>query len=138
MSSSKIFIESDDELAIKKAKKWGTSNGFEVVVSRKTETEETKDGNSGLELPEGATTVLTHKLANNIINIPSNGENDIVKLHDVTRVALESALKKTNGNIMATSKALGMGRATVYRKIRIYNIDKSFYRREKLSWKKAA
>ena len=136
MSSSKIIIESDDELAIKKAKKWGTSNGFEVVVNGSTENGEARD--EAVELPEGASTVLTYQLADNIVNIPSNDSGDIVKLHDVTRVALETALKKTNGNIMATSKALGMGRATVYRKIRIYNIDKSFYRRDKINWKKAA
>lgn len=136
MSSSKIFIESDDELAIKKAKKWGSSNGFEVIVNEGVENGEAREDN--IELPEGASTILTYKLADNIVNMPSNNSGDIVKLHDVTRVALETALKKTNGNIMATSKALGMGRATVYRKIRIYNIDKSFYRREKINWKKAA
>ena len=130
MTSSKIIVVSNDKYDIKKARNWADSNGFQVLVSNSENFENA--------LPTGASTVSKIKEPNNLVSFPERPSTDILKLADVTKFALESALKKTGGNIMATSKALGMGRATVYRKIKIYNIDKSLFRRDKIGIKKAA
>lgn len=39
-------------------------------------------------------------------------------------IAIEAELERTNGNITEAAKNLGIGRATLYRKISQYNIKK--------------
>ncbi len=120
----KMIIEGADDEAVEMAKDWGNNNGFDVAVN--------KDN----ELPAGSSKAPDTEDAGNLISLV--GDQDTLSLSDVTKVTVERALRQTGGNIMATSKILGMGRATVYRKIRIYKIDKSLFRKDRLKIKKAA
>ncbi len=44
-------------------------------------------------------------------------ENEIVPLRDLERLAIEHALKVTNGSVTVAAQKLGIGRATLYRRI---------------------
>ncbi|MGL4687485.1 MAG: helix-turn-helix domain-containing protein, partial [Fusobacteriaceae bacterium] len=50
-------------------------------------------------------------------------EQEIYALDDVERVVIAIALQKTRWNKQETSKLLGIGRTTLYEKIRKYGLD---------------
>jgi transcriptional regulator of acetoin/glycerol metabolism len=45
--------------------------------------------------------------------------------------AIENAIAAYKGNLTEAAKALGIGRATLYRKVRLFNIDPNAARRRK-------
>ncbi len=47
----------------------------------------------------------------------------LLSLEEIERIAIEKTLQEVNGNIASASKILEIGRSTLYRKIRKYNID---------------
>ncbi len=49
-------------------------------------------------------------------------EDEIIPLDDIEKQALVNALRITNNNIQQTAKALGINRATVYRKLEKYGL----------------
>ncbi|SFD22503.1 sigma-54-dependent Fis family transcriptional regulator [Clostridium uliginosum] len=49
-------------------------------------------------------------------------ETEVIPIKNLEKKAIEDAIKKCNGNIQMTSKLLNIGRATLYRKIKKYNI----------------
>jgi transcriptional regulator with PAS, ATPase and Fis domain len=52
----------------------------------------------------------------------SNGVNTVIPLEQVERCAILSALLKTKGDRAAAAHFLGIGRTTLYRKLRVYGI----------------
>ena len=50
------------------------------------------------------------------------GEGDIRPLQEEEKRLLSRALKATRGNVRRAAKLLGIGRATLYRKIQIYDL----------------
>jgi DNA-binding NtrC family response regulator len=48
--------------------------------------------------------------------------NDIVPLHELERQAIENALKRTRGDRSVAAQLLGIGRTTLYRKLKEYRI----------------
>lgn len=44
------------------------------------------------------------------------------------RHAIEAALKRNHGNVTKTCKALGIGRTTLYRKVRKYKLECDLHR----------
>ena len=50
-------------------------------------------------------------------------EQEIYSLEEVERVVIAIALQKTRWNKQETSKILGIGRTTLYEKIRKYGLD---------------
>lgn len=126
MSKPKMIIVDADDSAAEMAKSWGNANGFDVLL----------DNENNVNLPEGSRKAPTSEDSGNLVSL--TGWQNTLNISDVTKATLEKALNKTYGNIMATSKILGMGRATVYRKIRVYGIDKSSFRKDRLKIKKAA
>jgi DNA-binding NtrC family response regulator len=51
-------------------------------------------------------------------------EKEVYELADVERIVIASALQKTRWNKQETAKLLGIGRTTLYEKIRKYKLDK--------------
>jgi DNA-binding NtrC family response regulator len=52
-------------------------------------------------------------------------------MNDLEAQAIEQAIHAYRGNLTEAAKALGIGRATLYRKVKLYNIDPSSARRKK-------
>ncbi len=52
---------------------------------------------------------------------------DLLPLTKLEELAIKGALKATGGNISRAAKVLGIGRATLYRKMRKYDIDYERY-----------
>lgn len=52
-------------------------------------------------------------------------------INELEAVAIQNAIQNFNGNLTEAAKALGIGRATLYRKVKQYNIDPSLARKKK-------
>lgn len=74
----------------------------------------------------------------NVVPFPSmnnmvsgGGEPRVQKMEDLEARAIEDAIGQYKGNLTEAAKALGIGRATLYRKVKQYQIDPSAARRKK-------
>ncbi len=68
----------------------------------------------------------------NVLPFPTNGQNGpVLKMDDVEAKAIQSAIEQYKGNLTEAAKALGIGRATLYRKVKQYHLDPSSVRKKK-------
>jgi transcriptional regulator with GAF, ATPase, and Fis domain len=62
----------------------------------------------------------------------TGGEDHKVRtINELESIAIENAIHEFNGNLTEAAKALGIGRATLYRKVKQYNIDPSSARKKR-------
>lgn len=71
-----------------------------------------------------------------ILQFPTGGsqmmhDSKVQTINELESVAIQNAIQNFNGNLTEAAKALGIGRATLYRKVKQYNIDPSSARRKK-------
>ncbi len=67
-----------------------------------------------------------------VLAFPTPGENQQVqKMDHLEAQAIENAILQYKGNLTEAAKALGIGRATLYRKVKQYQIDPSVARKKK-------
>ena len=60
------------------------------------------------------------------------GEDHKVRtINELESIAIENAIHEFGGNLTEAAKALGIGRATLYRKVKQYNIDPSSARKKR-------
>ncbi|MBX7231396.1 MAG: hypothetical protein K1X29_04855 [Bdellovibrionales bacterium] len=52
-------------------------------------------------------------------------------INELESVAIEDAINEYEGNLTEAAKALGIGRATLYRKVKQYNIDPTLARKKR-------
>lgn len=70
----------------------------------------------------------------NVVPFPTQmtgGEPRVQKMEDLEARAIEEAIMQFKGNLTEAAKALGIGRATLYRKVKQYHIDPSAARKKK-------
>lgn len=70
--------------------------------------------------------------ANNVVSFPFQASEKVQKMEDMEAKAIEAAIHQYKGNLTEAAKALGIGRATLYRKVKQFHIDPSQARRRKL------
>jgi DNA-binding NtrC family response regulator len=63
----------------------------------------------------------------------SHGEEGgkVRTINELESIAIENAIHEFGGNLTEAAKALGIGRATLYRKVKQYNIDPSSARKKR-------
>ena len=54
-------------------------------------------------------------------------------MEELENMAIREAIREFNGNLTEAAKALGIGRATLYRKVKQYRIDLTAIRRKKMA-----
>ena len=92
-------------------------------------------------LASGSNPVTTDNLTGgggNVINFPTNMNNstnnaNVQKMEELEAHAIENAIVQYKGNLTEAAKALGIGRATLYRKVKQYHIDPSAARKKKMA-----
>ena len=57
-----------------------------------------------------------------LINLPPN---EVVPLRDLERLAIEHALRVTGGSVSLAAQKLGIGRATLYRRIASFELSQN-------------
>ncbi len=63
----------------------------------------------------------------------SSSGGSIETMEQLEAKAIESAISQFKGNLTEAAKALGIGRATLYRKVKHYSIDPNAARRKKVA-----
>lgn len=128
MTQSKFIIVSEDPVLIQKAKDFALNCGMECEVRN-------PHANSGFypSLASGSNPLTNNGgFAGNSNVVPFPSQNSKVsKMNDLEAQAIEQAIHAYRGNLTEAAKALGIGRATLYRKVKLYNIDPSNARRKK-------
>jgi DNA-binding NtrC family response regulator len=77
---------------------------------------------------------VDHSNTNNVVAFPTNTmDGRVQKMEDLEAKAIETAINQYKGNLTEAAKALGIGRATLYRKVKQYHIDPSQARRRKIA-----
>jgi transcriptional regulator of acetoin/glycerol metabolism len=62
---------------------------------------------------------------------PADNKRSVATINQLESAAIENAIAAFKGNLTEAAKALGIGRATLYRKVKQYNIDPSAARKKK-------
>lgn len=75
----------------------------------------------------------TEVAGSNVVQFPSqmNAHAPVQKMEDIEAQAIEDAITQFKGNLTEAAKALGIGRATLYRKVKQYQIDPAAARKKK-------
>lgn len=67
-----------------------------------------------------------------LFGTPSTSASNVQKMEELEAHAIENAIVQYKGNLTEAAKALGIGRATLYRKVKQYHIDPSAARKKKV------
>ena len=115
----KLILISSDEGLIKQAREWAEKKGLEFA--QKAPEEPAAPETADLEAADNVVPISGGLI------LPS-GRRDcdlsLKSFDDVQKEAVQKALNVSKGNISQVSKILNIGRATVYRKIRQYHIER--------------
>lgn len=134
MGRSLVIVVSDDPTVIQKTQTMGMGGNVSVKVYTADQWNnhlEDKTFRSQLiaqvvsSSPTGATVLPFPTPANG-----TNGKDKSVStINDLESMAIRNAIFEYKGNLTEAAKALGIGRATLYRKVKQYNIDPSLARK---------
>jgi transcriptional regulator of acetoin/glycerol metabolism len=139
MVRSQFIVVSDDQALIQKAQQFGQMHGVPVQVQSPEQHQATVT-----ELPSlvaghtavGGTGAFTGTEGAKVLQFPGNQQSadtrrGVATINQLESVAIEQAIAAFKGNLTEAAKALGIGRATLYRKVKQYNIDPSMARKKK-------
>lgn len=85
-------------------------------------------------LSTGTNPLTSEPAGSNVVAFPTqHTDGKVQKMEDLEAKAIESAINQYKGNLTEAAKALGIGRATLYRKVKQYHIDPSQARRRKMA-----
>lgn len=140
MPRTNVFIVSDDAEVIEKAKSHFAPQGITVNVYAPNQFREGMDNTffrsqllNGMPSLTGGTSPVENR--GNVLPFPtasaSASADKVATMNELESKAIENAIVQFRGNLTEAAKALGIGRATLYRKVKLYQIDPSFARRKR-------
>ena len=132
MLKSKLIIVSDSSQVVESAKSVAYHHGIKLEVYSTGEWSN-KD-NSEESAPINGFPVGHGQQGAKILPFPGSksadsGASPVQTINQMESEAIKEAIFKFNGNLTEAAKALGIGRATLYRKVKLYDIDPSEARR---------
>lgn len=138
MVRSSVIVVSDDQLLIQKAHQFGMVNSVTVKVMTPAEYEASTNKGEVPSLVAGAGQSENTSMAK-VLPFPgtagfaggSDARRSVSTIDQLESVAIESAITAFKGNLTEAAKALGIGRATLYRKVKAYNLDPATARKKK-------
>lgn len=86
-------------------------------------------------LASGTSPINSDVGGGNVIQFPTPTatSSSVQKMEELEAHAIENAIVQYKGNLTEAAKALGIGRATLYRKVKQYHIDPSAARKKKVA-----
>ncbi len=127
-NSTLIFI-SDNQDDIHKARQWSNEYNYNIKTFTSLQWQ------NGLSNPAFRSRFFTtpnHSNMGQVVPFPDNTSKhseatgpSTSTIKDVEKVAIQEAIYVFKGNLTKTAASLGIGRATLYRKVKLYNIDLS-------------
>lgn len=143
MGRNTMILISDNPDLTQKARTWGQGVGCTVMVyssmewARGMQDPNFRNGLVG-EVPALALGSSPVDTGAKILPFPTGGSagagHDDDKVHTINELeslAIKNAIHQFGGNLTEAAKALGIGRATLYRKVKQYNIDPSAARKKR-------
>lgn len=134
MGRSTIYVVSDDYGVIERARAFGHSLGVQVDVFSPSEWDQKMQSPlaAGTSPVQSGAKILAFPSATARYAEAADQEAGKVRtINELESMAIENAIFEFNGNLTEAAKALGIGRATLYRKVKQYNIDPSAARRKR-------
>lgn len=133
MGRSILICVTDDLSVQNKAREFGLHNNITVNCYSSSQWTE------GLENPSFRSQHHTEPVSlkpgvqnsggGKVIQFPNvMGDKKVATMNELESEAIKNAIAEYRGNLTEAAKALGIGRATLYRKVKQYNIDPSFAR----------
>ena len=127
-NSTLIFI-SDNQSDIHKARQWSNEHNYNIKTFTSLQWQ------NGLSNPAFRSRFFTTPNLNmgQVVPFPDSNTRQsemtigpsTSTIKDVEKVAIQEAIYVFKGNLTKTAASLGIGRATLYRKVKLYNIDLS-------------
>jgi transcriptional regulator of acetoin/glycerol metabolism len=137
MVRSSVIVVSDDQLLIQKAHQFGMVNSVTVKVMTPAEYEALTHKGEVPSLVAGNGQSENTSMAK-VLPFPGtagfgggDARRSVSTIDQLESVAIESAITAFKGNLTEAAKALGIGRATLYRKVKAYNLDPATARKKK-------
>lgn len=134
MSRNKVIVVSEDNALIESSRSYFSSMGVSVQVYspaqwNEHESAKYKGGSAlaGGSSPVEKSNVLPFPTASN----HSQADSKVATIDELESKAIENAIMQYRGNLTEAAKALGIGRATLYRKVKQYQIDPSSARKKR-------
>lgn len=129
MARSVMYVVCDDFMVSQKARTWGQENGVEVKVyshSQWNNTFRDLSSASGVRTDGVVLTGGAQPVGGKVLSFPSaTPGKKVASMDEIESQAIIGAINEYKGNLTEAAKALGIGRATLYRKVKQYNIDPS-------------
>jgi len=136
MARDLFYLVSEDYNVIEKTRAYCQSQGLQLEVYNHQDWESKMSGKTVPSLSSGQAPV---EHGATIIPFPGNNQNTVAEqqggrvrtINELESMAIENAIYEFNGNLTEAAKALGIGRATLYRKVKQYNIDPGLARKKR-------
>ena len=136
MARDVFYLVSDNYQLIERMKSFCQAQGVTCEVYSPGEWEKRMGGQGQSALTtgqapvqQGGATIIPFPGGNNHTN--TGGDGKVKTINGLESIAIENAIFEFNGNLTEAAKALGIGRATLYRKVKQYNIDPSVARKKR-------
>jgi DNA-binding NtrC family response regulator len=131
MVRTMMIVIGDDQVQCEKMKAFGQGNGCTVEVYTSAEWANKSKGEMtslsiGMQPVQEGAKILQFPQP----NTNSSDDKKVRTINELESLAIENAIHEYGGNLTEAAKALGIGRATLYRKVKQYNIDPSSARRK--------
>jgi hypothetical protein len=142
MVRSILVVVSDDSAFVQKAQSFGHSSAVGVQVLTPDQWDYLNNSRSGAvpSLVSGSANVggPVSETGAKVLPFPgpmgSSAGSDrfaVTTINQLESVAIENAIAAFKGNLTEAAKALGIGRATLYRKVKQYGLDPNAARKRK-------
>ncbi|MBO9666225.1 MAG: hypothetical protein J7501_05375 [Bdellovibrio sp.] len=140
MSRTVMIVVSDNQETVDNAKKYWEQHDVTVQAYSSSQWREGLDNAffrqqlvAGVPALISGNSPVTTDGGNNLIQFPTPTatSSNVQKMEEMEAHAIENAIVQYKGNLTEAAKALGIGRATLYRKVKQYHIDPSAARKKK-------
>ena len=140
MSRTVMIVVSDNQETVESAKKYWENHDVTVHAYSSAQWREGLDNAffrqqlaAGVPALVSGNSPVTTDAGGNVLQFPSATTTSagVQKMEELEAQAIENAIVQYKGNLTEAAKALGIGRATLYRKVKQYHIDPSAARKKK-------
>ncbi|KHD89340.1 MAG: hypothetical protein OM95_04230 [Bdellovibrio sp. ArHS] len=142
MSRTVMIVVSDNQETIESAKKYWETHDVTVQAYSSSQWREGLDNAffrqqlvAGVPALISGNSPVNSDAGGNVIQFPTATatSSNVQKMEELEAHAIENAIVQYKGNLTEAAKALGIGRATLYRKVKQYHIDPSAARKKKVA-----
>ncbi len=142
MSRTVMIVVSDNQETIEQAKKYWENHDVTVQAYSSSQWREGLDNvffrqqlTAGVPALISGNSPVTSDSNGNVIQFPTPSApvSSVQKMEELEAHAIENAIVQYKGNLTEAAKALGIGRATLYRKVKQYHIDPAAARKRKVA-----